>query len=95
MLTAWETWALALIAVAGTVRLQAAYQAGNLAASLPAVTVAQPVVAAALGIGVLGEQVRADGAEWLLIGGLVVAMVVATAALARAEAPAPAELQAA
>jgi hypothetical protein len=44
------------------------------------------VVAVALGIGVLGERLRADGAEWALIAVLVVVMAAATVALARAAA---------
>ncbi|MGH3903115.1 MAG: hypothetical protein ACRDTE_02795 [Pseudonocardiaceae bacterium] len=49
-------------------------------------TVAEPLVAVALGITVLQEQVRADGLEWLLIGVLVTVMVSATMALARSAA---------
>jgi hypothetical protein len=86
LLTAWETWALVGSAVGGTLLQQAAFSAGPLAASLPAVTVGEPVAAAALGIAVLGEQVLADGLEWGLIGLLVVLMVAATAALSRSSA---------
>jgi hypothetical protein len=86
LVTAWETWALIASAVGGTLLQQAAFSAGPLAASLPAVTVGEPVVAAVLGVVVLGEQVIADGLEWGLIGVLVVAMVVATAALSRSSA---------
>jgi hypothetical protein len=50
------------------------------------VTVGEPVVAVALGMGVLGERLQADGAEWALISVLVVVMAAATVALARAAA---------
>jgi uncharacterized protein (DUF983 family) len=83
VLAGWETYVLVVAAVGGTWLQQSAYQAGDLAASLPAVTVGEPVIGAVLGVLVLGEQVRADGPEWVLIGLLVVAMVVATLALAR------------
>ena len=63
LLTSWETWLLAAAMVGGTYLQQSAYQAGALEASLPAVTVGEPVVAVALGIGVLGERLRAYGAE--------------------------------
>jgi len=55
-------------------------------AVLPPAVVARRrlLVAAVLGVTVLREQVRAGGAEWLLIGLAVLVMVVATAALARA-----------
>ena len=86
LLTAWETWTLVAAALGGTLLQQAAFGAGPLAASLPAVTVGEPVVAAAFGVAVLGEQVRADGLEWGLIGVLVVLMVLATAALSRSSA---------
>jgi hypothetical protein len=93
LLLGWETWVLVVAAVGGTYLQQAAFQAGDLATTLPAITVAEPLVAALLGLTVLGEQVRADGAEWVLIGLLVVVTVVATTVLARssaAGAPAPA-----
>lgn len=91
VLTGWETYVLVAAAVGGTWLQQSAYQAGDLAASLPAVTVGEPVVGAVLGVVVLGEQVRADGPEWVLIVVLVVAMAVATLALARSRAGAPPE----
>ncbi|MCD2188453.1 DMT family transporter [Actinomycetospora soli] len=95
LLLGWETWVLVVAAVGGTYLQQAAFQAGDLATTLPAITVAEPLVAALLGLTVLGEQVRADGAEWVLIGVLVVVTVVATTVLARSSAartpdPAPA-----
>jgi len=86
LLTSWETWLLAVALVGGTLLQQSAYQAGALEASLPAVTVGEPVVAVALGIGVLQERLQADGVEWALIGVLVVVMAAATVALARAAA---------
>jgi len=86
LLTSWETWLLAVALAGGTLLQQSAYQAGALEASLPAVTVGEPVVAVALGIGVLQERLQADGVEWALIGVLVVVMAAATVALARAAA---------
>ena len=92
LLTSPETYGLALSLGVGTLLQQAAFQAGDLAASLPAVTVGEPVVAVALGVAVLHERLRADGAEWVLVAGLVAVMVAATVALARSSAraqPAP------
>jgi drug/metabolite transporter (DMT)-like permease len=86
LITSWETWALVAAVVGGTFLQQTAFGAGPLAASLPAVTVGEPVVAALLGVVVLGEQVRADGLEWGLIGVLVMLMIAATAALSRSSA---------
>jgi hypothetical protein len=86
LLTSWETYALALSLGAGTLLQQSAFQAGDLAASLPAVTVGEPVVAVGVGVAVLQEQLQADGAEWALIAGLVAVMAAATVALARSAA---------
>jgi drug/metabolite transporter (DMT)-like permease len=84
--TSWETYALLGCLVGGTLLQQSAFQAGSLGASLPAVTVGEPVVGVAIGVAVLGEQLRAGGAEWVLVAVLVVVMVVATVALARSAA---------
>jgi hypothetical protein len=86
VLTSGETYALALALAAGTFLQQAAFQAGDLAASLPAVTVGEPVVAAAVGIAVLQEHLRVDGAGWALVAATVALMVAATVALARSSA---------
>ncbi|WP_369253178.1 DMT family transporter [Geodermatophilus amargosae] len=88
VLTSWSTWLLAAALLGGTLVQQAAFQAGPLGASLPAATVGEPVVGAALGITVLGERLRAGGAEWALVAVLVAAMVAATVALARSAAAA-------
>lgn len=85
VLTSWEPYALAAAATLGTYLQQAAFQAGDLAQSLPAVAVLEPVVAVALGIALLDEELRANGLEWALIVASAVAMVIATAALARSQ----------
>jgi drug/metabolite transporter (DMT)-like permease len=86
VLTSWETYGLVVAAVGGTLLQQSAFQAADLGASLPTVIVGEPVVAVVIGITVLQEELRADGAEWALIAVLVVVMVVATVALARSAA---------
>jgi hypothetical protein len=86
LLASWETYALVAVSVAGTLLQQSAFQAGELAASLPTMIVGEPVVAVVLGATVLQEQLRADGAEWALIVVLVAVMVTATTALARSSA---------
>jgi len=47
-------------------------EAAQLDALLGRAQAGEPVVAVALGIGVLQERLRADGAEWVLVGVLVV-----------------------
>lgn len=86
LLSAWETWALAVAVAGGTLLQQAAFQAGALAASLPAVVVGEPVVAALVGVTVLGERLATGGAGAAVVAVLVVVLVVATVALARAGA---------
>lgn len=86
LLTGWETWVVVVAVAVGTFLQQAAFGAGPLSASLPAVTVGEPLAASVLGVLVLGEHIRASGPVLVLIGVLVVVMVVATAALARGAA---------
>ena len=81
-----ELYVWVAVAVAGTAFQQASFRAGALTASLPTMTVAEPMVAAALGVVVLGETLRPDEAGWFVLIVAVVLMVVSTAALARGEA---------
>ncbi|ORV94760.1 hypothetical protein AWC11_03385 [Mycobacterium interjectum] len=81
-----ELYACILAAVGGVVWSQAAFQAGPLTASMPTLQVAQPVVAAVLGVVVLGETLNTGRAGMM---SLVIAGLAATAAvvkLARVEA---------
>jgi drug/metabolite transporter (DMT)-like permease len=75
-----------LVAIAGTSWQQSSFRAGALTATLPTMTVAEPVVGSVLGIVVLGETLRPGDAGWLTLIVAVVVMVVATVALARGEA---------
>ncbi|MGE0218933.1 DMT family transporter [Mycolicibacterium sp.] len=81
-----ELYAWVLVAVAGTAMQQASFRAGALTASLPTMTVTEPVVACVLGVVVLGETLRPSEAGWFLLVAAVAVMVAATAALARGEA---------
>nr|WP_090274758.1 DMT family transporter [Mycolicibacterium komanii]CRL67688.1 putative integral membrane alanine valine and leucine rich protein [Mycolicibacterium komanii] len=81
-----ELYVWAAVAVAGTAWQQASFRAGSLTASLPTMTVAEPVVASVLGVVVLGEMLRPGEAGLLTLIVAVGVMVVATAALARSEA---------
>lgn len=81
-----ELYVWVVVAVAGTAWQQASFRAGSLTASLPTMTVTEPVVAAVLGVVVLGESLRPGEEGWLTLIVAVVVMVVSTAALARGEA---------
>lgn len=81
-----ELYVWVVVAVAGTAWQQASFRAGSLTASLPTMTVTEPVVAAVLGVVVLGETLRPGEEGWLTLIVAVAVMVVSTAALARGEA---------
>ena len=84
-----ELYAWVLVAIAGTAWQQSSFRAGALTASLPTMTVVEPMVGSVLGIVVLGETLRPGDAGWLTLIVAVAVMVLATAALARGEAAMP------
>jgi drug/metabolite transporter (DMT)-like permease len=81
-----ELYAWVAVAIAGTAWQQSSFRAGALTASLPTMTVTEPVVGSILGVVVLGETLRPGDAGWFTLIVAVAVMVVATAALARGEA---------
>ncbi|MGE2734118.1 DMT family transporter [Mycolicibacterium vaccae] len=89
LLTTPELYAWVLVALGGTVLQQAAFRAGALTASLPAMTIAEPIVACGLGVVVLGETLRPGESGWFVLLVAVGVMVAATTALARGEAATP------
>jgi drug/metabolite transporter (DMT)-like permease len=74
---------LVVVAVVGTVLQQSAFHAGALQASVPTMTVLEPVVAVVLGIVVLGEHLNANGPMVFLLPIAVAAMLAGTIALGR------------
>lgn len=80
--------ALALATVA-FVLSQAAYRSGPLPASVPALTLADPVASIAVGIGLFAERLRGGPVTTLLEGLVLVATFTAVVALARAEQAPP------
>jgi drug/metabolite transporter (DMT)-like permease len=83
-----ELYGWVLVAVLGTVFQQSSFRASSLTASLPTMTVTEPVVGSLLGVLVLGETLDADGPELLALVAAVVVVIIATVALARDEAAA-------
>lgn len=81
-----ELYAGVLVAIAATMWQQSAFQAGTLTASLPTLTVAEPVVGSVLGIVVLGETLETNDVGRFVLVVAVVVMAVATVALARGAA---------
>jgi drug/metabolite transporter (DMT)-like permease len=89
LLTVPAPYVLVGLAVALTILQQAAFHAGALQASVPIMLVGEPIVAVLLGIIVLGEHVAVRGAAAPVLVVAVLAMVAATVALARDQAPDP------
>jgi drug/metabolite transporter (DMT)-like permease len=83
-----ELYALVVVAIAGTAWQQSSFRAGSLTASLPTMTVTEPIVGSVLGVVILGETLRPGEAGDLVLVAAFVVMIVATAALARGEAAA-------
>jgi len=80
----WRLYALVAISAIAMLTNQSAFQAGHVAAALPAISVVNPVVACALGVLLLGEGIRARSAPVTAIAVLAVAvMTVGTIVLAR------------
>ena len=83
-----EVYVWAVVAVAATAWEQSAFRAGPLTASLPAVTVSEPIVGSVLGVTVLGETLRTNNVGLVALGMSVAVMATATVALARSQAAA-------
>ncbi|MGZ9884889.1 DMT family transporter [Rhodococcus ruber] len=83
---AWQTWALLTAGLLGVYLQQRAFQAGPLAASLPAITIGEPLAAVFLGMTVLDERLRVDGPGLALVVASVAVMLIATVALSRSQA---------
>jgi drug/metabolite transporter (DMT)-like permease len=81
-----EVYVWALLGIAATAWEQSAFRAGPLTASLPAVTVAEPIVGSALGITVLGETLNTNDVGLIALGVSVAVMIAATVALAHSQA---------
>ena len=81
----WPVWLLAVVGVAGVVVEQTAYSAGPLAASLPGISVVDPLASVMLSVGLFGDDIGVDSWDqaWLSVG--LVAMSVGAVDLARGE----------
>jgi drug/metabolite transporter (DMT)-like permease len=90
-LTTWEPYAL-LVGGAMTLFLtQAAFHAGPLRLSLPMLTIAQPLVAVAIGVGIFGERVASSGVAPFVEALSLVLVTTGVFALARSPVIAPTE----
>jgi hypothetical protein len=83
LLTSWEPYVLVVLAGFGFLLAQSAFQAGPLAASLPLLTIVDPVAAAAIGVFALDENLAATGLALVAELGALAAMVAGVFALSR------------
>lgn len=89
------TYLLIAVGVSATLLQQAAFHAGSLQASVPAMLVLEPVVAVMLGQVVLGEHLVVNRPSAIALAVAMAAMVAATIALGRDEGAHEEELEAA
>jgi hypothetical protein len=88
----WQVYAMAAALAIGFLMMQTAFHVGDLRSSLPAVELGEPVVASALGVVLLHEQLRVDGlADGVLLAAATIAMVASVIRLAQSTAAARAE----
>ncbi|OHV04062.1 DMT family transporter [Mycobacterium talmoniae] len=81
-----ELYVWVLVALGGFAWEQSAFRAGALTASMPTLEVSQPVVAAVLGVVVLGETLNTDHAAMAALAVAALVMALATVELARGDA---------
>ena len=86
LFTHWQPYVLVVFGVSGMLMAQSAFQAGALDASLPTMTVSDPVVSIAIGALVFHETISNGPAAVVVEVASLAAMSVGVYALARAEA---------
>jgi drug/metabolite transporter (DMT)-like permease len=80
----WEPYALITVSIAGLILNQSAFQAGHVAASLPVIAVANPVLSCTFGVVLFGETLGAHGPlAWTVTALSIVAMTAGTILLAQ------------
>lgn len=83
MVTAWSLWALLSVGLVALVLNQTAFQAGPLAASLPPMTIIDPLVATAIGVVAFSESLATAPGALAAQLACAAAMAIAVVALAR------------
>ncbi len=83
LITSWQLYALLAVGALGLLLNQLAFQAGPLSASLPAITVVDPLVAVLLGVVVYDEHLRHSPWAIAIEAGSLLLFSAATFALTR------------
>jgi len=89
LFTSWQLYAVIITGAGGLLLNQLAFQAGPLAASLPAISTVDPLASIVLGVVVYDEQIRHRLAQGFGLGALLLALGVAVIQLSRLENGAP------
>ena len=89
-LTSWELYAFVIMSAASVALQQLAFQAADLSASQPAITVLTPIAGALCGIAIFGERLQTTTWGYVVVALAVLAMGWATIALARTAGARPA-----
>ena len=90
LLTSWQLYTVVVLGAGGLVLNQLAFQAGPLAASLPAIATVDPLASIALGVVVYDEQIRHDLLSGAGLAALLLLLGVAVIQLARLSTAGPA-----
>lgn len=83
LLTAWQPYSLVAVAITGLMLAQSAFEAAPLAASLPALTIAEPICGIGLGAGLFAQELRLSGQALGLELAGILAMLVGVYLVAR------------
>ena len=89
LFTSWQLYAVAVAGASGLLLNQLAFQAGPLAASLPAISTVDPLLSIALGVIIYDEQIRHGPTAGVGLAAMLLALGVAIIQLARAGIAAP------
>jgi drug/metabolite transporter (DMT)-like permease len=76
LFTHWPVYALAVFSIVGLILNQSAFNAGALAASLPALAVTNPVLSSILGVALFEETLSAHGVLQYTVSALAVVVMI-------------------
>lgn len=89
VLTSWQLYAVLIVGAGGLVLNQLAFQAGPLAASLPAIATVDPLASIAIGVLVYDERIRHTLGAGFGLAALLLLLGVSVIQLSRLGAPGP------
>ncbi len=87
VLSSWSPYAFIVVTAVGVVVSQSAFQAGELRASLPVLSVVEPVASIAIGVTVFRERLAASALDRSLSGGGLLLLLAGVVVLTRYRTP--------